>query len=1173
MSKQDLLLACWRWVQILSFVVLILIALVLLWQGFAEHSQQSNESSISTAIVALLFAFLFSTLVFKPKGIFAWMNKSYSVFPRLRLFLKPLLWLAIVVAFALYGKDSYLGIASNLGRLQVNLNSASNYISQFISSFDTGPTKYEAVVKYISIQPYLNKTPEYIDANSLYSSSTVRTDSRGFINVWQLRRELAVVEALITVNNSDACIFERDGYSEEKAPPSAEELERVRQKVHKEQEASRSCIAKMEERSEEYMSAAASFNNAWLPLLIGATQKGDFVAEVIIRQCQTTPVLDRSQIESVCDENPERKSIATKRLREIGFSPAYDWESEFAEKAKPAPLGEEVGPKRILDLQAIAIAGLGQGVYGLDSNELMPFSKIARSQEQLETFQNTILIRLARKFVQRAFTLPGYPKLGLNRRPLISSELTWGPMLLEKAKHLAHAGNSYPFKTRISDEDEVETKKAVKIDPNQPKNDNLVAGLDASIFEKRLGEVLASTESTVNHYLKQDSRWAIFLINRIGHHEYVPVGINTETHHLDPKLAGQWLLEKTYEDWQVLPESPKGSLNIGVDSEYMRATTKNEGSLHPPLADVKNCTLRYSGGESYLWSREGVQGNSGGKTYTSYTSSTPFGNISGFHVLRAVYEGMPHKLAAVDMNVFVSLDTTKRYQQILMQCQGGEEPGTDRVRFIMLIDDDLIEVATETSSRQPVYIRHYHRAGTPKKLPIVTPPVPPPTIDSFTTTRNRIAAGTSITLTPLFRNGIGHISPDVGEVTSGKPVIVNPTKTTIYTLSVSGRGAPITRHISIATTNDLTTARSNHSAILLPNGKVLIVGGLDINVQTLDSAELYDPATGTFTSTGSLITARGGHAAIPMSDGKVLQIGGWGQGTIPELYDTANGTFKSTGKKGSVIDSTGFTATMLQSGEALIAGGISSDAHQHPIVHATLFNSTTGKFKTTGSLTAARFSHTATLLMDGKVLLVGGYEKSIRNVNEPLSSTELYIPSARKFKSTGILATARVHHTATLLQNGKVLIAGGEDYSGYLSSVEIYNPDTGKFITTGDLNTVRSNHTATLLKNGKVLIVGGISDALSVTTYINSEGEKVRSSTLGTRSIILNSAELYDPETGGFTATGSLAAKRIYHTATLLPNGKVLIIGGGEQEEAIASAEIYNPDTGKFNDPDSDVSE
>src|SRR6266571_8487289 len=142
------------------------------------------------------------------------------------------------------------------------------------------------------------------------------------------------------------------------------------------------------------------------------------------------------------------------------------------------------------------------------------------------------------------------------------------------------------------------------------------------------------------------------------------------------------------------------------------------------------------------------------------------------------------------------------------------------------------------------------------------------------------------------------------------------------------------------------------------------------------------------------------------------------------------------------------------------------------------------------------------------------------------------------WRYTGNLNFARAVHTATLLPNGKVLVAGGSD----LESAELYNPTTGVWINTGNLNAARSEHTATLLPNGKVLIVGGTvggpEDVVSV-----------------------NSAELYDPATGTWSSTGNLNTARSQHTATLLPNGKVLIAGGGDYVggffHKFNSAEVY----------------
>ncbi len=123
----------------------------------------------------------------------------------------------------------------------------------------------------------------------------------------------------------------------------------------------------------------------------------------------------------------------------------------------------------------------------------------------------------------------------------------------------------------------------------------------------------------------------------------------------------------------------------------------------------------------------------------------------------------------------------------------------------------------------------------------------------------------------------------------------------------------------------------------------------------------------------------------------------------------------------------------------------------------------------TGSLGTARHKHTATLLPDGKVLVVGGVGSS-----GYLASAELYDPATGVWSATGSLTTARYNHTATLLPDGKVLVVGGYGSSGYLTSAELYDPATGTWSTTGSLATARDKHTATLLPDGKVLVVGGL---------------------------------------------------------------------------------------------------
>jgi len=230
---------------------------------------------------------------------------------------------------------------------------------------------------------------------------------------------------------------------------------------------------------------------------------------------------------------------------------------------------------------------------------------------------------------------------------------------------------------------------------------------------------------------------------------------------------------------------------------------------------------------------------------------------------------------------------------------------------------------------------------------------------------------------------------------------------------------------------------------LLPSGKVLIAGGDPGSYLTTNSAELYDPATGTFTPTGSLATTtRGQHMAVLLSNGKVLIVGGgswdWGGSILSsaELYDPATGTFTATGSMATARIA--FAATLLSTGKVLVAGG---ETCCYPILgSAELYDPAAGTFTPTGSLNTSRDSHTATLLSNGTVLVAAGYHGP---GDAAITSAELYDPAAGTFTPTGSLNTARNQHTATLLNNGVVLMAGGSDSSGNaLASAELYEPNT-----------------------------------------------------------------------------------------------------------------------------------
>jgi hypothetical protein len=340
--------------------------------------------------------------------------------------------------------------------------------------------------------------------------------------------------------------------------------------------------------------------------------------------------------------------------------------------------------------------------------------------------------------------------------------------------------------------------------------------------------------------------------------------------------------------------------------------------------------------------------------------------------------------------------------------------------------------------------------------------------------------------------------------------------------------------LDFSLTGSLKTARTYHTATLLNNGLVLVAGGYAGGVNNLPSAELYNPSTGTFTPTGSLNNERYQHTATLLNNGLVLIAGGYHSGALAsaELYDPATGTFSYIGNLN--IARYEHTATLLSNGMVLIAGGDATCCVSGYQATAELYNPATGTFTLTGNMTTQRVNHTATLLNNGMVLMAGGQNSSgIR------TSAELYNPATGTFTLTGSLTTARFSQTATLLNNGLALLAGGEGSSALLASAELYNPTSGTFTLTGSLNTARGRQTATLLNNGTVLMAGGIYD---------------------TNGDATNSAELYNPAAGTFSLTGSLNTARDVHTATLLNDGMVLV-AGGYNGAYLASAELFEPAT------------
>jgi WD40 repeat protein len=275
----------------------------------------------------------------------------------------------------------------------------------------------------------------------------------------------------------------------------------------------------------------------------------------------------------------------------------------------------------------------------------------------------------------------------------------------------------------------------------------------------------------------------------------------------------------------------------------------------------------------------------------------------------------------------------------------------------------------------------------------------------------------------------------------------------------------------------MSAARNMAAAALLHDGRVLVVGGMSSGTNALASAEVYDPKSGAFSPTGSMTTPRSYASVTLLPDGRVLVVGGEDANAnvlaSAEIYDPRTGTFSGTGPMG--VPRVGQTATLLPDGRVLVAGGVAA-LDGNALASAELYDPRTGSFSPTGSMVEARYFATATRLSDGRVLLVGGMPAMNLSANA-LESAEIYDPQTGTFTPTGSMVTPRVGHSATLLEDGGVLAADGltslANSGAATASAEVYDPQTGRFTEVASTSAPRVEATATLLPDGRVLIAGG----------------------------------------------------------------------------------------------------
>ena len=293
-------------------------------------------------------------------------------------------------------------------------------------------------------------------------------------------------------------------------------------------------------------------------------------------------------------------------------------------------------------------------------------------------------------------------------------------------------------------------------------------------------------------------------------------------------------------------------------------------------------------------------------------------------------------------------------------------------------------------------------------------------------------------------------------------------------------------------TNSMSFARGTHTATLLQDGRLLIAGGDDGSGRLeaiTDTSELYDPSTGRWEPGGAMGRQRTQHTATLLNDGRVLLVGGAGvlQAGIQEqqlerplietdLFDPNSETWSFAGEISIPRDHV--AGALLSDGSVLVAGGNDGKGTETSVLaSAEIFDPATGQWSSAGSMSQPRQGHSLVPLADGAALVAGGDAGE-----DPFQSVEIYDPSSATWSNAPDMADARERFAAVALQDGKVLVVGGGGASGHLASAELYDPGNGAWSPAAEMSSTRLKPAAVVLQDGKVLVVGGLGAGQFLTT-------------------------------------------------------------------------------------------